>query len=106
MLGRDRFYQFALDPRCVERELVSRGFAVLERTWYEGFLGVADEAPPPLDRLMRRVYNDRRSRWCSATRRLAEPLCRRWAGYCHQIVARRGPEATAASARSAEVEHA
>jgi SAM-dependent methyltransferase len=83
------FYQFALDPRDVTRDLRRIGYRILATQRYEGVLGVADDAPPPFDRLLLWLYNKRDSRVCSGVRRFLEPFLAGWAGYCTQIVARK-----------------
>lgn len=80
------FYQYALEPSDVQHSLEELGYDILGISRFEGFLGVADEAPRPLDRLLRSIYNHP-SRLASWFRRAMEPCVAPWAGYCAQIVA-------------------
>jgi ubiquinone/menaquinone biosynthesis C-methylase UbiE len=83
-----QFYQFALDPQSVIDDLYKLGYQIERLSWYEGFLGLADEMPGMIGSSFRRIYNNDKSHICSAVRRGFE-LLSFMSGYCCQITARK-----------------
>ncbi|KAA0253143.1 methyltransferase domain-containing protein [Acidobacteria bacterium ACD] len=97
------FNQYALDPDRTVAKIERHGFRLLDRSFYEGVLGLEDEAEGLIRAWMKRVYGNRTSRLVSGLRRFLEVLVAGWAGYCVQLAFRKAgtsddrPSTTSAS---------
>ena len=83
------FYQFALDPERTIAKIERHGLRLLDRSFYEGVLGLKDESEGLIQGWMESLYADRTSRLVSGLRRLLEVLVAGWAGYCVQLAFRK-----------------
>ena len=81
----DRFYQFALAQKTVERDLVRTGFEILNTISHDGIKGFKDEVPFGRSRLQA-IYDGKRGQ---KVRPFLDRLLKPFAGHIVLIVARK-----------------